>query len=328
MPEWKIGTVIDQRQLSPLLTIFRLAPQPGSRFPDYVAGQYIALRRDRCTLTKRVVGPAGEVRFVPDLDASGRPRVGPVAHSYSIASAPFETRRYGWIEFYVVLERAQDGILGRLSSSFFDMDPPADDQVKYVDRITGHFTLERTAAGCDSVLFVGTGTGVAPFVSMIKELHHDACHGNGVPGQYTLLHTNRTYEELAYHQELRDIEGSRRFDFLYVASVSRPTERDVADPQLGRGRANNLLRHVFGLPMKEEADLQAAMDGGVDPSPMAAALARAVKPALPHDLSRDALLRRFDSSRTVLLSCGNPASMEDIKYVADTCGIRFEKEDW
>ena len=268
------------------------------------------------------------MRYVPDLDESGQPKIGPVTHSYSIASAPFETEEHGWLEFYVVLEKAEDGTLGRLSSSFFEMGSPADDKVTYVDRITGNFTLGKTANGFGSVLLVGTGTGVAPFVSMIKQLDHEASRGRVDSVKYTLLHTNRTYEELAYHQELLDIEASQRFDFAYVASVSRPTERDLEDPRMGRGRANNLLRHMFGMPVKEEEEVEAAKARGEDAARARAALARVVAPALPSHLSRNDLMKRLDPARSVLLTCGNPSSMEDIKHVADTHHIPFEKEDW
>jgi len=328
MAELKVGTVIDRRKLSSVLETFRMVPQSGSRFPDYVAGQYIALRRDRCRLTKRVVGPEGVVRYVPDLDESGRPTLGPVTHSYSIASAPFESQEHGYLEFYVVLEKDEYGTLGRLSTSFFEMGPFADDKVTYVDRITGNFTLTKTANGCGSVLLVGTGTGVAPFVSMIKQLHHEACRGSLSPIRYTLFHTNRTYEELAYHRELLDIEASQRFDFVYVASVSRPTERDVKDPRLGQGRANNLLRHIFAMPVKEAEDVEAAIARDEDAWRAKAALAKVVAPALPSHVSRTELVKRLDPSRSVLLTCGNPSSMEDIEYVADTHRIPFEKEDW
>ena len=303
-------------------------PENGSRFPDYVAGQYIALRRDRCRLTKRSVGPDARACYVPDLDESGQPKLGPVTHSYSIASAPFETREDGCLEFYVVLEKDEHGTLGRLSSSFFEMESFSDGKVTYVNRITGNFTLEKTAAGFNSVLLVGTGTGVAPFVSMIKQLHHEASRGHVTPVQYTLLHTNRTFEELAYHKELLDIEASQCFDFLYLASVSRPTERDIGDPQLGRGRANNLLRHLFGMSLKEEEDVAATITHGADPSRARAALENVVAPALPSHVSRSELRKRFESSRLILLTCGNPSSMEDIQYVADTHRIPFEKEDW
>jgi ferredoxin-NADP reductase len=303
--DWKVGTAIDRRRLSPILEIFRLKPAPGERFPEYRPGQYIALRRDRCRLTTRAVGQDTRVRYVPDLDESGQPRIGPVTHSYSIASAPWETAENGCLEFYVVLERDEYGTVGRLSGSFFGMSP-GDEAVGYVNRITGNFTLDHRASGFGNVLLVGTGTGVAPFVSMIKQLHHEARHGKVTPVRYTLLHANRTCEELAYHQELLGIEAAQCFDFLYVASVSRPTDRDRQDARLGQGRANNVLRHIFDMPLEDAR----------------------VPPVLPHHVSREELLKRFDPSRTVVLTCGNPASMEDIEYIADTHYIRFEKEDW
>ena len=326
MAELKLGTVIGPQRLSPVLMTFRLLPERGGRFPDYVPGQYIALRRNQCRLTRRVVGPDDREQYVPDLDETGRPKLGPVTHSYSIASAPCETREGGYLEFYVVLEQDAHGTLGRLSGSFFDMG--SGDEVLYVNRITGNFTLSHRATNCRSVLLVGTGTGVAPFVSMIKQLHHDARRGDVAPVQYTLLHANRTYGELAYHQELLDIEASHTFDFVYLASVSRPTDRDGGDPRLGRGRANNLLRSLFGLPMKEQEDVDAVRARGADAAHAQAALAKAVTPALPGHRSRSELIDRCDPSHVVILTCGNPSLMEDIEHVADTLHSRFEKEDW
>jgi hypothetical protein len=37
---------------------------------------------------------------------------------------------------------------------------------------------------------------------------------------------------------------------------------------------------------------------------------------------------RMDPATSVVITCGNPWSMEDIKYAAETTGMRFEKEDW
>lgn len=329
MAELRVGTVVRAQKLSSILATFCLVPESGSRFPDYEPGQYIALRREQCRLTKQAVGPDGHRRYVPDLDKSGNPKLGPVTHSYSIASAPFESQENGHLEFYIVLEKDEYGTLGRLSSSFLEMNPSTDGKVIYVNRITGNFTLARTANGFESVLLIGTGTGLAPFVSMIKQLHFEACRGRGAKGiRYTLVHTNRTYEELAYHQELLAIEASRRFDFVYIASVSRPTARDIDDPGLGRGRANNLLRHMFGMPLKEEEELQAMLASGEDASRARAALEKTTVPVLPRHISKNELQKRFDPARTIILTCGNPSSMTDIKYVADANHIRFEKEDW
>ena len=328
MAELKVGTVVHFERLSPLLAIFRLRPEGGSRFPDYTPGQYIALRREHCRLTTQAVGPDGRSRYVPDLDEWGRPKLGPVTRSYSVASAPFESREHGHLEFYVIKEKDEYGAVGRLSSSLFEINPPADDKVTYVNRITGSFTLAKRASGFDSVLFVGTGTGLAPFVSMVKQLHYEACREGPSAVQYTLLHANRTSEELAYHQELAAIEASRRFDFVYLASVSRPSKWDFDDPRMGRGRANNLLRHILGMPLKEEEELEAAVGEGKDASAARAALERTVAPALPTHISRSELLKRLDPSRAVIMTCGNRSGMADVEYAAATHHIHFEKEDW
>lgn len=328
MAERRVGTVSYRQDLSPILAIFRLLPEPGGGFPEYRAGQYIALRREDCRLTQKVITAPGKVDYVPDLDAHGQHKRGPVTHSYSIASAPFETRQHGYLELYIILEIDRHGNPGRLTESLFRIDPKGDNTIAYVNRIVGDFTLDKRAAGCENVLLVGTGTGLAPFVSMIKQLHFEARRGRTDGVKYTLIHTNRTYPELAYHEELLAIEASHVLDFVYVPSLSRPTRRDVDDRALGLGRANNLLRLTFEMPLKEEDVLQAAMANGGDVSRARAALEAAVRPRLPRHISQRELQERLPSSRTVILNCGNPVLMEDVKYVADKNGVQFEKEDW
>lgn len=306
MVEMKHGRIADWKSLSSSLAIFRLVANNGGRVPPFEAGQYIALRRDDCLLTKKVE-EGDEVRYIPDLDTDGKQKRGPVTHSYSIASAPFETAEGKYLEFYVVLERDGHGELGRFTESLFRMERKGSDRLDYLERVVGNFTLARRAAGFAHVLMVASGTGLAPFVSMVKQLHFEA-QRNGAPRKrYTLLHANRTYEELAYHRELIAIEASNAFDFVYIPSVSRPTARDRGDSHLGAGRANNVLRQVFGLPARE---------------------AQAVLPELPRDRPLAMLQERIEPSHTVVLACGNPDGMEDIAWIAARNGMRFEKEDW
>jgi len=214
-----------------------------------------------------------------------------------------------YLEFYVVLEQGQDGVLGRFTESLFrGIESQQNDRLAYVERIVGDFTLAKRAADFEHVLMVGTGTGLAPFVSMLKQLHRDASSGKAPPARYTLFHANRTHEELAYHQELLDIEASNTFDFVYVPSVSRPSTRDLADPQIGTGRASNLLRQLFGFPSKE--------------------LSVATAPTFPRNRPLELLQKRVDPAHTVVLTCGNPSAMADIGWLAAQTGMRFEKEDW
>lgn len=308
MAELKTGRIVEWHRLSPSLSLFRLVSRDGARFPSYEAGQYIALRRDDCLLTRKVKD-GDVIRYVPDLDDQGRQKRGSVTHSYSISSAPFETEQGNYLEFYVVLERGKDGVLGRFTESLFrGVETEHNDRLAYVERIVGDFTLAKRAAGFGQVLMVGTGTGLAPFVSMIKQLNREASTGKQPQARYTLLHANRTFEELAYHRELLDIESAKNFDFVYVASVSRPTARDLADPQIGTGRANNLLRQVFDLPSKEPSV--------------------ATAPTFPRTRPVEMLQERIDPSRTVVLTCGNPNAMADIAWIAQQTGMKFEKEDW
>ena len=306
MAELKSGRIIEWHRLSPSLSLFRLVATDAKPFPKYEAGQYIALRRDDCWLTRKVK-EGNETRFVPDLDAEGKQKRGPVTHSYSIASAPFEAERGNYLEFYVVLEKGQDGVLGRFTESLFRLERDGNDKLAYVERIVGDFTLAKRAAGFEHVLMVGTGTGLAPFASMIKQLNFEAQQGRAPPARYTLLHANRTSQELAYNRELLDIERAKNFDFVYVPSVSRPSASDRSNPQLGTGRANNLLRLVLGQPAREPA---------------------AVEPNLPREKPLPLLRTRLDPSRTVLLACGNPDGMADLARIAAQAGMPFEKEDW
>ena len=326
MAERKTGTVVEKELISETLMRFRLRPEPDGRFSDYQAGQYMALRRDGCKLTrKRGVAPDGKPIYEPELDPWGRQTIGSVTHSYSIASAPAETAEHGWLEFFLALDYGIHGLPGRLSEALFGMSPETSCEVTYVDRIAGNFTLSARAEGHESVLLVGTGTGVAPFVSMVKELH--AQGGGGDSRRYTLLHTNRTVAELGYHEALFEIEAAGRFDFMYVPTVSRPSGRTGADTRIGQGRASNMLRYIFGLPTTEDDKLANAV-GEVANVAASLALERLVHPVLPGHQTVSAIRDRVDPASTVLLTCGNPVSTADIRSTAARREIRFELEEW
>ena len=84
---------------------------------------------------------------------------------------------------------------------------------------------------------------------------------------------------------------------------------------------------MFDMPLKEEQELQEIAARGEDVSRAKATLDKTVKPQLK-GIGKAELQQRFIPSTTVILTCGNPYSMADIKYIADANQIRFEKEDW
>jgi ferredoxin-NADP reductase len=278
-------------------------------------------------LTKKTVSEDGRIQYVPDLDIAGRQKVGPVTHSYSIASAPYETLLYRYLEFYVILHLDDKGQPGRLTESLFHIDAESDNIITYFYKITGDFTLEKLAAGFSNVVMVGTGSGLAPFASMVKQLHYDATQGKKSDMRYTLFHGNRGLQELGYHEELLEIERERRLDFVYVPTVSRPSHNDYENSALGKGRANNLLRHVLEMPLKEEELLQTPIDAG-ESERARTLLERTVRPVLPAHHSPEMLRERMPSRQTVLLTCGNPDVMADIRHVAETHQMQFEMEEW
>ena len=328
MASRKTGNVVFKEDLSPKLTTFRITPEDGATFPAYTAGQYIALGRDDARLTKKVgVGAGGRPVFGPDLNESGHQRIGPVMHSYTVASAPWETHEHGFLEFYVVQEPAGD-VPGRLSTVLLGMPCCKDQHVNYVDRIVGSFTLDKLAQDAKRVVMIGTGTGLAPFISMVKQLHHAAATAAGDQRTYTLLHANRTTAELGYHRTLLAIEASGSFDFTYLPTVSRPTGRDQDDPGLGAGRGNNVLRLLYDLPMKEEEDLDSADHGSEARATAEARLARTTRPRLPASADLAAVRKRLDPVDGVILTCGNPASTADIEQTASRVGVRAEVEPW
>ena len=88
-----------------------------------------------------------------------------------------------------------------------------------------------------------------------------------------------------------------------------------------------MLRLVLGMPLREEEEVAEAEAAG-DAAAARRALERAVRPSLPARASHPALRERLDAPTSVILTCGNPSSMADIKRIADRASIRYEKEDW
>ena len=328
MADKKDGIVVYRRALSPVLEIFRIAPADGSKFPRYQAGQYMALSRDNCRLTKKIGGEGGERQYAYDRDEAGNIRRGNVTHSYSIASAPHETEQEGYIEFYVGLEVVVLELPGRLTESLFQVDPESDNRLQYVDKISGSFTVDARGADARNIVLVATGTGLAPFISMLKQLHHDAARGVRDKRRYTLIHSNRTLPELGYHEELLAIERAQKIDFAYVPSVSRPSAADLQNPDLGKGRANNILRLTMGMKMKEERSPVRNINTEELGRDTAAQNGSGTLPVLPRRHSGESLRERIGGGQSVIMTCGNPLAMDDIRYIAAENGIRFEMEEW
>ena len=118
-----------------------------------------------------------------------------VAAPYSIASSPSETRRFGWVEFLVKVDRSNrfGGIVDRLQvNASIDLSEPA-----------GGFTLDLVGDG--PILFIAGGTGIAPMRSMIR----DAIDSRRECA-LALVYSSRTPDEFAYLSELKDLASEGR----------------------------------------------------------------------------------------------------------------------
>jgi ferredoxin-NADP reductase len=115
---------------------------------------------------------------------------------YSIASAPHETSRDGWLEFLIKVDGSSrfGAIVDRLHSG----------TVIRVEGPAGNFTLPDLSPGVP-LLFIAGGTGIAPLRSMILEALQ-----SGQWGTLALVYSARTPDEFAYVGELRGLAGDGR----------------------------------------------------------------------------------------------------------------------
>ncbi len=146
-----------------------------------------------------------------------------VQRPYSVASAPRESRDGGY-EFYVRLVP-----ILRFTTLLWRL--PIGHRMRMIGP-KGRFLLEPNDKRTH--LFVSTGTGLAPFISMIRESMAD-----GQPRKTVVLHGCSFVEELGYREELEGLELTGAYPLTYVPTISRPDDPRNAGwtGRLGRAEA-------------------------------------------------------------------------------------------
>jgi ferredoxin-NADP reductase len=114
--------------------------------------------------------------------------------SYSIASAPGPDKAE---ELELAIERFDDGEV----SPFMHDAAQVNDEIELGGPIGGHFNWSPEDGG--PVLFIGGGSGVVPFMSMLR---HRAAIGSHVPA--TLVFSARSREDLLFFDELSKLAAS------------------------------------------------------------------------------------------------------------------------
>lgn len=184
------ATLVERHDLTPDLSVVCVCGDEGF-VPDFQPGQFVTLGLPRPEQT-----PASAL-------AGGSAKARLVRRAYSIASSPKE-RRY--LELYVVLVEG-----GKLTTRLWNVEKGGR---LYMDpRIRGEFTLGDVSPDTHVVL-VATGTGVAPFVSMVRT--YDGCRRWR---RCTLVHGVREVEQLGYREELEAL-ARRDPSFIYIPLIS------------------------------------------------------------------------------------------------------------
>ncbi len=152
--------------------------QGVARF-GFVAGQWLSLKHNK---------PDGEE----------------ITRAYSIASSPGGDNR-----FALCLNRVQDGFM-----SNFLCDMREGDELRAQGPF-GDFILRPPMV---DTLFIATGTGIAPFRSMLHWLLADPTRHQD--RQLWLLFGNRTEPDIYYHDEFQKLAGEHP-NFHYLPTLSR-----------------------------------------------------------------------------------------------------------
>ena len=243
------ATVVGRVEIAPGLVSMRVAPD---KLPfEFKSGQYVVLglkatepRVEEADADEPIVvageGPAGTpgsqsavaaqaaaaTRAAADLD-----RI--IRRAYCIVS---ESRADEYLEFYLTVVMS-----GELTPRLFRL--KLKDRLYVGPKAVGVFTLDKTAPN-KHVLMIGTGTGLAPYMSMLRsEL---VCNG---PRRFVVAHGARFSWDLGYRTELTGLARHCR-NFHYIPVITRPQE-DVT----WRGRSGYLQNLIASGAIEEETGL-------------------------------------------------------------------------
>lgn len=186
------ATLMGRTDVTNALATFLIEPdQPPRKRPWFTAGQYCVL----------------------GLNNDEKPELGPVRRAMSIASAP---EAGGPLEFYIryITRPASQNPLTHL---LWKRD--VGHRLYVRTSAAGQFTIHDTVGATDSRLrvMVAAGTGVAPFISMVRS---EVCRNPAVDlSKWVVLHGVSYPGELGYRRELLGLSESN--GLRYWGTVSR-----------------------------------------------------------------------------------------------------------
>jgi ferredoxin--NADP+ reductase len=164
---------------------------------------------------------------------------GGIERPYSIASAPYELL----IELFVEYVLPEHG--GKLTPLLWAQH--VGDEVSMRTKPKGIFTFEPQYR---DHLMLGTVTGVAPFVSIIRQYIEDGQYGH----RFFIMEGASHHDELVYDSELSALAEQHPDWIQFVPTVSRPQSERNAGWQGRTGRVNTLVEEqleTWGLKKEE-----------------------------------------------------------------------------
>jgi ferredoxin/flavodoxin---NADP+ reductase len=214
------AVVTFRNDLAPGLMTLRVAPA-GWTFPAFEAGQYVSLGLFGSAPRSRLAEPE---RLAPEPEKL-------IRRPYSIASSS-ENRAF--LEFYINLVPT-----GVLTPRLFNIE--VGDRISLGSKVAGAFTLKSVPEEAN-VILIATGTGLAPYVSMLM-----SSSGLERRGRIALIHGVRQSLDLGYRSVFRTLQ-THRHDFTYLPVVSRPQLE--ASPWMG---ASGHVQDVWNGDALEQA---------------------------------------------------------------------------
>jgi ferredoxin/flavodoxin---NADP+ reductase len=176
--------------------LFILKVRPDAPVAPFTSGQYVLLG-----LSSNIPRRPG---CEPEFKEQKPDRL--ILRAYSIASAGHET---GLLEFYVSVVSN-----GSLTPRLVQAKPG--DRLHLGEKIRGHFTLDQVPRDREWVVLAATGTGLAPYVSMMRSEHVTPS-----PFRFVLLQGAPTGKDHGYVSELT-AHAAALPNLTYIPSITRP----------------------------------------------------------------------------------------------------------
>ena len=312
------------------LEVFTFKPQRPIPFKP---GQYVNLVMEKPGLidlvknVQDVEGKKGEPAYDDEIKRIEKQKAliernGYVQRQYSIFSPPNEldsdgkivTYNDGNIKLYIIrVDRDGIGKNGRglVTTELFKREEEREDINFYFnEKAKGLFLLPEHSGNANDTrdrVIVATGTGIAPYLSMLED---PTTIKEGI--NYVLFHGVSTQTDHAFKERISKLVLT--MNLIYVPVASRGTE--IVVPQryteqffMNEGRTRNP-----GERVKEEEIMEAIAKGKIHDTPL--------EGILGHELSPE---------NALVMACGNPGMRHSLEIITTELGFGrkdFLKEDF